>query len=175
MTEPVEDVSSLPGKTVHDQTGRRIGKIKNIYAQGDDGEAAWVTVEATGTVVGSKKSAFVPLARMKYEGEDLAVPYSANYVEDAPEIDSQDELSEADENRLRSYYGIGRGDQELRDDNKSYAAMTPEGDGTPQRVDDPNQVQAPNPDRRDEETQTRRTDPGSSETRHVTFDDQLGG
>jgi sporulation protein YlmC with PRC-barrel domain len=32
MTAPIEDVSSLPGKEVSDQTATRIGKVTKIYA-----------------------------------------------------------------------------------------------------------------------------------------------
>ena len=171
MTSAVEDVSSLPGKTVHDQMGQTIGKIKDIYAHGGDGDPTWVTIEAQGGGLGSKQTVFVPLARLKQEGDNIGVPYSANHVESCPEIDSERELSEEDERKLRDHYGIDRADQELRSDNKSYATLVPEEEGTAAKVDDPEQVDTPDPDRRNEDTEERLQDPGSSEIRHVTFDD----
>ena len=43
MTAPIEDVSSLPGKKISDQTENPLGKVKEIYAT--DGYPMWVAVE----------------------------------------------------------------------------------------------------------------------------------
>lgn len=178
MTSPIEDVSELPGTAVHDQMGQKIGKIKDIYAHGGDGDPSWVTVEAQGGGLGTKQTVFIPLARLKKEDDKLGVPYSANHVESCPEIENEDELSEEDERKLRDHYGIDRADQELRSDNRSYATLVPEEEGgAAARVDDPEQVETPDADRTDEETEKRLRDPGSSEIRHVTFEDdkETGG
>jgi hypothetical protein len=81
MTVPVKDVSTLAGETVHDHAGRPIGKIIDVYAQEGDGEAAWVTIEATTAGLGKKKLVFIPFARLKHEGGDLTVPYRAQHIE----------------------------------------------------------------------------------------------
>jgi sporulation protein YlmC with PRC-barrel domain len=170
MTSAIEDVSGLPGKKVHDQAGQEIGKIKEIYAHNGDGDPTWVTVEAKGGGLGQKQTVFIPLARLKQEGEEIGVPYSAEHIENCPEIEGGDELSEEDERKLRDHYGIDRADQELRSDHRSYATLVPEEPGTSSKVDDTDQLETPDPDKRDEETQERVKDPGSSEIRDVTFD-----
>jgi PRC-barrel domain protein len=166
MSAPIDDVSSLPGKKVSDQEENPIGKIKDVYAKDGDGEAAWVTVEAS-FGMGDKRIVFVPLARLKDENGELRVPYSKNHIGQTPEIDAEDGISPECERQLRDHYGIDRADQELRSDNNSYATLVSDGEGTPQRVEDPDQLDTPDADKRDEETKERLHDPGSSEIRQV--------
>ena len=71
-----------------------------------------------------KRLIVIPLARMKDEDGDLVVPYSLDHIKATPEIDG-DEIDEADDRRLRDHYSIDAGDQELRDDNLSYATLVP--------------------------------------------------
>jgi hypothetical protein len=77
---------------VHDQLGRKVGQVERVFAPGGDGDAMWVTVDASG---GLFKSRIV---------------------------------------LLRDYYGVDRGDLELRTDNDdSYAAQVPDDDGEASR------------------------------------------
>src|SRR5437588_8556386 len=46
MASAIEDVSSLPGETINDQDGRKLGEVKDIYAVGEDDTPMWVTVES---------------------------------------------------------------------------------------------------------------------------------
>lgn len=169
MTAPIEDVSSLPGKKVTDQEQNPIGEIKDIYAN-EDGYPTWVTVE-TSAGLGNKRTVFIPLARLKDEDGDLRVPYSQSKINDAPEIDAGDGISEECDLQLRGYYGIGTGDQEMWSDNKSYAAVVTEAPGKSERAEDTDQIETPDADKRTEETESRLHDPGSSEMRKVTADD----
>lgn len=124
---PIEDADALPGKTVHDQLGRKLGEVREIYVQ--DGEPMWVTVESS-TGLGSGRLVFIPMARLKEEDGKIQTPYSAKHLNDSPEIEAADELSEEDDYKLRVYYSVGIGDGELRDENdRSYASRVPEGEG----------------------------------------------
>jgi hypothetical protein len=169
MTAPIEDVSSLPGKKVTDQEQNTIGEIKDIYTN-EDGFPTWLTVE-TSAGLGDKRTVFIPLARLKDEDGDLRVPYSQAKINDAPEVDASDGISEECDMQLRGYYGIGTGDQEMWSDNKSYAAVVTEQPGKAERAEDADQIETPDPDRRTDETNERLHDPGSSEMRHVTAED----
>jgi PRC-barrel domain len=167
MTAPIEDVSSLPGKKVTDQEEVPIGEIKDIYAIDGDGHPTYVTVEAS-MGMGKKKLVFIPLARLKDEDGDLRVPYSKEHISNTPEVDADDGISAECDRLLRDHYGIDRADQELRSDHHSYATLVPEDtDGTSQRVEDPDQLETPDADRRTDETHERLHDPGSSSTRDV--------
>lgn len=169
MTAPIEDVSELPGKKISDQTARPIGKITGIYAT-DDGYPMWVGVDAS-TGIAGKQTVFIPLARLKDEGGELRVPYSKERIIEAPEVDGDDGISAECDRRLRDYYAIDAGDQEMREDNKSYATRVPEESGSAQRVEDPDQLETPDADKRSDQTRERLNDPGSSEARKVTASD----
>src|SRR5256885_123823 len=59
-------------------------------------------------------------------------------------------------------------DQEVRSDRQPYAPLVPEDtDGSSQRVEDADNLETPDPDRRTEETKERLHDPGGSSTRDV--------
>jgi sporulation protein YlmC with PRC-barrel domain len=134
MASAIEDVNSLPGETVCDQDGRRIGKVREIYAIGEGKDPMWVTVE-TSTGLGRSQLVFVPIARLKREQDEIRVPYSFQHIQSAPEIEAGDELSEQDDRALRDYYAIGLGDQEIRSDNESYASLVPDGEEPAKKVE----------------------------------------
>jgi hypothetical protein len=135
----IEDVSSLPGETVRDQDGRKLGEVKEIYAVGDNDTPMWVTVE-TPTGIGRTRLVFIPIARLKKEGDQIRTPYSFQHIQDSPEVEAGDELSEEDEQTLRSYYAIGLADQEMVDNAQSYASQVPD-EEEPARKADPGQVE----------------------------------
>lgn len=133
MASPIKDVNSLPGETVSDQEGRQIGKVKELYGIGREQAPMWVAIE-TATGFADSRIVFVPLARLKQEGDALRVPYSFQHIQSAPEVEAGDELSEGDDRALRDFYAIGVADQELRTDNESYAGQVPDEEGPAKRI-----------------------------------------
>lgn len=99
-----DDLSLLPGRTMHGVNGDKIGKIVDVYESTDGAEGTFVTV-ATG-LFGTGAS-FVPLTEAQLRGDDVAVPYSKSQVKDAPRVDTDEELSSQEEERLYEHYGIG--------------------------------------------------------------------
>jgi hypothetical protein len=168
MTAPIEDVSALPGKKITDQAENPLGKVKEIYAT--DGYPMWVAVEMSSGLA-KKRTVFLPLARIKDEDGDLRVPYSAQRIGDAPEVDDSDGISAECDRKLRDYYGIDTGDQELRADNKSYATLVPEEGGEAKLVENVDELETPDADTRTDESHERLRDPGSAEMRKVTAED----
>ena len=135
MASAIEDVSGLPGETVCDQDGMKIGKIKHLYSGGDGDSVMWVTVE-TSIGIANNREVFVPLARLKHENDELRVPYSTQHIQRAPQVEAEgEELSEGDDRALRDYYSIDLADQEVRSDNESYAAQIPDQDGTARQIE----------------------------------------
>jgi hypothetical protein len=170
VTAPIEDVSSLPGKKVSDQEGSSIGKVKEIYAAGGDGQPMWVEIEGSfGTR--EKRTVLIPLARLKDEGGAIGVPYSKNRIGDCPDVDTSDGVSAESDRELRGYYGIGTGDQELRSDNKSYATLVTDAPGEATRVKDARQLETPDADKRTEESMERLRDEQRREARSGGLDD----
>jgi hypothetical protein len=134
MASAIEDLSGLPGESVSDHEGRKIGKVKDLYGMGGKDDAPmWVTIEVSGATTG-KRLVFVPLARLKEEKGEIRVPYSVQHISSAPEVDAEDELSEQDERALRDYYAIDLADQEMRTDNESYANRVPDEEGAASKI-----------------------------------------
>ncbi len=134
MASAIEDVNSLPGETVNDQEGRKIGTVNEIYCVGEDDAPMWVTVESS-TGLARSRLLFIPIARLKQEAEQIRVPYSFHHVQSSPEVEPGDELSAEDDRVLRDYYAIGLADQEVRTDNDSYASLVPDGDRPARKVE----------------------------------------
>ncbi len=176
MTAPIEDVSSLPGRKVRDQDEEPLGEVTAIYAT-EDGFPMWIEIEAKLGLF-AKQRALVPLARIKEEKDDLLVQYSKQHVLDAPRPEEDDDcVSEECDRELRMYYGIGTADQEMWSDNSGYATLVPEEPGAAKRVEDPDDLDTPDADKRTEESNERVRDPGSRELREVSAEDvfQQGG
>ncbi len=121
----IEDVGSLPGKKIKDQQGNDVGEVCEIYEQ--DGDPMWVTVKSS-TGMASDRVIFIPLARLKEEDDEIRVPYSVQHVQDSPEVEPEGELSEEQDRELRDFYSVDLGDQELRQQEDSYAAQVPDSD-----------------------------------------------
>ena len=127
-SRPIEDPSEIEGEDVFDQEEIKIGKVKQVYESG--GEPMWACIEAS-FGLGSKRTLFVPIARLKQEGDQLRIPYSKNHLAETPEVEVDGELSADDDTNLRDHFGIDRGDHEIRSDNDSYAARIPADRGSP--------------------------------------------
>ena len=173
MTAPIEDVSNLPGKKVSDQEGSSIGKVQEIFATGDEDHPMWVSVEGSfGTR--EKRTVLIPLARLKDEDGNIAVPYSKNRIGDCPEVDTSDGISAESDREQRGYYGIGVGDQELRADNKSYATLVTDEPGEATRVENADELETPDPDTRTDESMERLHDSQRREARSGGVGDVTG-
>ena len=117
-----ENLESLLNKNgnVLGSDGEKIGSIGQLYADDDTGEPTWVTVK-TG-LFGTSQS-FVPVEGAHTQGDDLVVPYTKEYIKDAPRVDVDGHLTPEEEDRLYTYYERGgartysdsRGDDTRRD------------------------------------------------------------
>ncbi len=141
MALRIEDISSLPGRAVADQQGEEVGEIKDVYGVGDEGEPMWVAIEVSAEGrIGDETDAegkilVVPLARLRESDGDLSVPYSFGHLEEAPEVEAGDEISEEDDEKLRLYYSIGLADDEFLESN-SYAGQMAEGEAPAKKITD---------------------------------------
>ncbi len=91
------------GRTLVDSDGEKIGKIDELYYDHEGGQPEWALVN-TG-LFGTKKT-FVPIRTASPAGEDLQVPVTKQQVKDAPQVDANQELSEAEERRLFEHYDV---------------------------------------------------------------------
>jgi uncharacterized protein (TIGR02271 family) len=86
-----------------DRDGGRIGTINAIYLDDRTGEPEWALVN---TGLFGTRASFVPLAQAAEADGDVRVPYDKQLVKDAPRIDSDGHLSEAEERQLWRHYGL---------------------------------------------------------------------
>ena len=92
----------VQGRDVYGEDGKNIGSARQIYIDDQTGEPAWVTV-LTG-LLGLKES-FVPLIDAEMSRDHLTVPYSKDFVKDAPNIDEDGHITPDQEQELYAYYG----------------------------------------------------------------------
>jgi uncharacterized protein (TIGR02271 family) len=99
----VDTVRSWQGRTMVDRDGDRIGNIDAIYVDDETGEPEWALVN---TGLFGTKSTFVPIAQASAAGDDVQVPYEKQLVKDAPRVEPDGHLSEAEEQELWRHYGL---------------------------------------------------------------------
>jgi uncharacterized protein (TIGR02271 family) len=99
----MDTVRTWEGRTLLDRDGGRIGTIDAIYLDDQTGQPEWALVN---TGLFGTKSSFVPLAQATQTGDDVGVPYDKQLVKDAPRIDPDGHLSDAEERRLWRHYGL---------------------------------------------------------------------
>lgn len=100
----MDDVRSWEGKTVIDSQGKKIGKVDDVYFDEQTGQPEWALVQ---TGMFGKKENFVPIEQANMVADDtVQVPYEESMVKNAPKMDSDQELSQAEEAQLADYYGL---------------------------------------------------------------------
>ena len=100
------DATTLPGTTVVDTAGDKIGKVGQVYYDDATDQPTWVTVN-TG-FFGAQES-FVPVSGAELTGDRVTLAYDKATVKDAPKIAEDGHLSPQDEQQLYRYYGVDYG------------------------------------------------------------------
>ena len=90
---------------VVDQDGNKVGSAGQVYVDDNTGEPSWVTVK-TG-LFGTSES-FAPLQGASMDGDDVRIAYTKDQVKDAPKVDPDQNLSEAEEEELYRHYSLSR-------------------------------------------------------------------
>ena len=99
-----ENIGGLIGSNVIGSDGDKIGTVGQVYVDPDTGRPNWITVR---TGLFGLRESFVPLDAAEQSGDDIRVPYSKDFVKDAPNIDHEGALEEDETDNLYSYYGGG--------------------------------------------------------------------
>jgi PRC-barrel domain len=99
----IEAIRTWEGRTLLDRDGGRIGTIDAIYLDDRTGQPEWALVN---TGLFGTKSSFVPLAQAFQSDNDVLVTYDKQLVKDAPRVDPDQHLSEAEERELWQHYGL---------------------------------------------------------------------
>jgi uncharacterized protein (TIGR02271 family) len=101
----IDTVRTWQGATMVDRDGDKVGTVESIYVDDQTGEPEWALVN---TGLFGTKSSFVPLAQASGSGDQVQVqvPYEQQLVKDAPRVDTDQHLSEAEEQELWRHYGL---------------------------------------------------------------------
>jgi uncharacterized protein (TIGR02271 family) len=99
----IDTVRTWQGRTMVDRDGDRIGNIDAIYLDDQTGQPEWALVN---TGLFGTKTTFVPLAQATQTSDEVRVPYDKRLVKDAPRVDVDQHLSEAEEQQLWRHYGL---------------------------------------------------------------------
>ncbi|GAB3032592.1 PRC and DUF2382 domain-containing protein [Parafrigoribacterium mesophilum] len=97
-----KEISRVIGAPVVDPRDNKVGTVGQIYVD-PKGRPLWATVK-TG-LFGTSQS-FVPLENASADRDVLRVGFEKEFVKDAPRIDDDGALSEADEQALYEYYHL---------------------------------------------------------------------
>jgi hypothetical protein len=90
------------GRTVLDRKGETIGKLGDLYLDDATDRAAYAGVR---TGLFGRHESIIPLARVVEHDGDLVVPYDSELVRDAPNVDPDTGLDDAEQQRLARHYG----------------------------------------------------------------------
>ena len=99
----LDTVRGWHGRTLVDRDGSRIGSIDAIYLDDQTDQPEWALVN---TGLFGTKSSFVPLVQATEADGGVRVPFDKQLVKDAPRVDPDQHLSEAEERQLWRHYGL---------------------------------------------------------------------
>jgi PRC-barrel domain/Domain of unknown function (DUF2382) len=89
------------GRIVRDRNGEEIGKIGDLYLDEETDRPAYAGVR---TGLFGRRESIVPLEAVVERDGELIAPYDAEQVHDAPAIDPDEALDEAEQQRLARHY-----------------------------------------------------------------------
>jgi uncharacterized protein (TIGR02271 family) len=92
---------SLIGATAADADGDKIGKVGQVYLNDETGEPEWVTIR-TG-LFGTRES-FAPFYNARTDNGELRLAVTKQQVKDAPSVNADEHLGDAEQNTLYQYY-----------------------------------------------------------------------
>jgi hypothetical protein len=100
---PIENLGDWRGQDVVDSTGEKLGKLEQVYYDGETDQPAFVAVK-TGLV--SKSLTLVPLDRASVGRDYVRVDRSKGIFKKAPSFDTDAELTLDDEAATYEHYSM---------------------------------------------------------------------
>jgi uncharacterized protein (TIGR02271 family) len=116
------DLKHMEGRTAVDANGAKLGKVGQVYVNDQTGQPTWVTV-STG-LFGTRES-FAPLYGSRSEGDNLRLAVTKDMVKDAPGVEDDGHIEDAESDALYTYYegylGDSAKDAPARSDGQGHA------------------------------------------------------
>lgn len=102
-----EQLDALYELTVVSDDGHTMGPVGHIYLDDQSQQAVWVTAK---TGLFGLREVFAPFYGARIEPDTLKVRYTKDYILDAPRIDSDGHITEAEQAELFRYFRVRRPD-----------------------------------------------------------------
>ena len=96
-------IEDLANATAYDVNGDKIGGVKDVYVNDTTGQPDFVSV-SHGLFGGG--DSIVPLRGHTLEGGDLHLAFAKDRIEDAPDLDENGHLTNADQEAFYRHYGL---------------------------------------------------------------------
>ena len=96
------DILDWRGANVLSEGGEKIGTLEEVYLDHETDEPEFALVN-TG-LLGARKS-LVPVAEASRDADGIRVPYDKDTVKNAPSVEADGDISQAEEEELYRYYG----------------------------------------------------------------------
>lgn len=104
MTVTPDQIQALYDAEVVDSEGNKVGGVGQVYLDDETGQPSWVTTKAG--LFGTAET-FVPLQGAQISSDRIAVPWTKEFIKDAPAPQAEGHLDDTDQKNLFQYYNLG--------------------------------------------------------------------
>lgn len=98
-----KNIKDLFDATAFDSEGEKIGSVKEVFVNDDNGQPTFVEVNHGLFGMGSS---LVPLRGHKFTGEELTLAFPKDRIKDAPEFDTDSALTPEQQSEIFRHYGV---------------------------------------------------------------------
>ena len=139
------NIHDLANATAYDRNGDKLGSVKEVYINDATGQPDFVEV---GHGLFGMSSSVVPLRGHQLAGEELRLAFTKDRISDAPDFNSDDHLSESDQQTIYRHYGLEGTDNietyesDIRDHQRDTAGLAGGAGGVGGAVHDRDHVDA---------------------------------
>ncbi|MCT1441494.1 PRC and DUF2382 domain-containing protein [Corynebacterium glucuronolyticum] len=97
------NIQDLLNATAFDAKGEKLGKINNLFVDDKTGQPTFIEVNHGLFGMGSS---LVPLRGHRLNGDELKLAFDKDLIKDAPEIDFENQLTAADQDKIYEHYRL---------------------------------------------------------------------
>lgn len=103
MVHDNHDIDALANATVFDSEGKKVGTVGDVYFDDQTQQPAFVSVN---TGLFGMKETFVPYDAADRAADGISVPFTKDFIKDAPNVDADGHLTPEEERRVFEHYGM---------------------------------------------------------------------
>ncbi|WP_295642368.1 PRC and DUF2382 domain-containing protein [uncultured Corynebacterium sp.] len=99
----MSNIKDLFNATAYDNTGDKLGSVKEVFVDDNSGQPTFVEVNHG---LFGMNSSLVPLRGHKFDGKDLNLAFAKDRIKDAPNLDADQALTPDQQNEVLRHYGV---------------------------------------------------------------------